>query len=210
MHVNPVILTLTVILIVVYVFLRRKRNLAEGKTKPRKTSASAAPAPRPPKVEKPPEEVFMDLRGQALETPAETVGMTGQFGSDEPFGAIMEMWLADSVVSLASFANGDASFVFKTGGGMMGGGVHEAVRKAAQKFVALAHKAWSAMTPAGGVYPLPDQGKVRFYLLTPREVVTAETDREALGDAGSPLAALFYGGQEVMAQMRQVQEQRTR
>lgn len=210
MHVNPVIFTLTVILIVVYVFLRRKRQESEGGFKPRKTAPSAASAPRPPKVEKPPEEVFMDLRSQALATPAETVGMTGQFGPDEPFGAMMEMWLSDSVVSLACFANGDASFVFKTGGGMVGGGVHEAVRKAAQEFVALAHKAWSAMTPATGGHPLPAQGMVRFYLLTPREVVTAETDREALGDAGSPLGALFYGGQEVVAQMRQVQEQRAR
>jgi hypothetical protein len=210
MHVNPVIFTLTVILIIVYFFLRRRRMAAEGGSKPRKPSSAPA-APRPPKPERPPEEVFMDLRRQALATPAETVGMTGQFGPDEPFGVVMEMWLSDSVVSLACFANGDASFVFKTGGGMVGGGVHEAVRKAAQAFVAVAEKAWSAMSPATDVHPLPDRGQVRFYVLTPRGVVTTETDREALGEAaGSPLAALFYSGQEVVTQMRQVQEQRAR
>jgi len=210
MHVNPVILILTVILIVVFVLMRRKRAAAEGGTKPRKTAASSAPAPRPPKKEKPPEEVFMDLRRQAFATPPETVGMTGQFEPDEPFGAMMEMWLSDSVISLACFANGDASFVFKSGGGMVGGGVHEPVRKAAQAFVALAQKAWPAMSPATSDYPLPGQGRVRFYALTPRGIVTAETDREALGEAGDPLAGLFYGGQEVVAQMRQAQEQRAR
>ena len=45
-------------------------------------------------------------------------------------------------------------------------------------------------------------------MLTPRGVFTTETDREALGEPGSELAPLFYSGQEVVTQMRQVQEQR--
>jgi len=35
-----------------------------------------------------------------------------------------------------------------------------------------------------------------------------QVDRETLGDAQNPLAALFFSGQEVVAQMRQVQVQK--
>jgi hypothetical protein len=49
---------------------------------------------------------------------------------------------------------------------------------------------------------------VRFYALTPRGTFTTETDRETLGESQSELSALFSSGQEVVAQMRQVQAQR--
>jgi len=209
MHVNPIILLLTIILIVVFIVLRRRQAAQSGEKKPSKPKASGPVSPRPPKPEKKPEEVFMDVRQQALATLPESVGMTGQFAPDEPYGALMEMWIADSVVTLACFANGDATFCFRTGGGMSGGGGHEPVRKAAQAFVALAQKALPAMSPAVD-QPLPDRDRVRFYALTPHGILTTETGREALGDGDNALAPLFYAGQEVVTQMRQVQGQRAR
>jgi hypothetical protein len=209
MHVNPVILILTIILVVVFIVLRRRQAAQSGGTKPSKPKASGPVSPRPPKPEKKPEEVFMDVRRQALATQPESVGMTGQFGPDEPYGALMEMWIGDSVVTLACFANGDATFCFKSGGGMSGGGGHEPVRKAAQAFVALAQNALPAMSPAVD-QPLPERDRVRFYVLTPRGIVSSETGREALGEADNALAPLFYAGQEVVTQLRQVQGQRAR
>ena len=212
MHVNPYIFTATVILIIVYFVMRRKRLAAEGGlAKPKKPSvAPPVSAPKPPKPEKSPEEVFKDLRRNALATSPDSVGGAGQFAPDEPYGGLMEMWLSDSIVSLACFANGEASFVFNTGGGMTGGGVHEPVRKAAQAFVGVAQKAMPAMSPATD-QPLPARDHVRFYILTPHGVHTVETDRETLSqESGGALAALFYAGQEVVAQMRKIQEQRTR
>jgi hypothetical protein len=212
MHVNPYIFTATVILIIVYILMRRKRMAAEGRLprpKPKPSASAQASAPRPPKPERPPEEVFKDLRQQAFATPPDSVGGAGQFAPDEPYGGMMEMWLSDSIISLACFANGDASFVFNTGGGMTGGGVHEPVRKAAQMFVGVVQKAMAAMSPASE-QPLPVQGHVRFYALTPHGIHTAETGREDLGDDGGALSALFYAGQEVVAQMRKIQEQRSR
>jgi hypothetical protein len=111
------------------------------------------------------------------------------------------------VVTLASFANGDARLYYKTGGGMVGGISHEKVRKAAQEFSALARKALPRMSRVTS-YPVPNEDRVRFYVLTPRGIFTTETDREALGEPGNELAPLFYSGQEVVTQMRQVQEQR--
>ena len=90
---------------------------------------------------------------------------------------------------------------------MKGGLAHESVRKASQELIALAEKALPKMTRYTG-QAIPGPGRVRFYVLTPRGPVTAETDREALADPGNPLGPLFYSGQEVVSQMREVQEQR--
>jgi hypothetical protein len=90
---------------------------------------------------------------------------------------------------------------------MVGGISHENVRKAAQEFTALARKAMGRMSRVTS-FPVPAEDRVRFYVLTPRGVFTTETDRGALGEPGDELAPLFYSGQEVVTQMRQVQEKR--
>jgi hypothetical protein len=205
MHVNPFVLIATVVLIIVFVVMQRRKMAAQQPKKPVKAAPSAV---RPPKPVKPPEEVYANMRRQALATLPEAVGMAGQFGESEAFGSLMETGLPDSVVTLACFANGDASFYFNTGGGMIGGGVHEPVRKAAKEFVALAQGALPAMSPATD-QPPPEPGKVRFYVLTPRGTFTTEIERESLAEPGCTLSPLFYSGQEVVAKMRQVQEQRS-
>jgi hypothetical protein len=119
----------------------------------------------------------------------------------------MEMSIASSVVTLACFGSGDASVFYQTGGGMVGGISHEPVRKAAKEFVAQAQKALPRMKKTTE-YPLPSPDSVRFYVLTPKGVFTTETSRQALSDSQNALSTLFYSGQEVVSQMRQVQEDR--
>jgi hypothetical protein len=205
MHVNPFILITTIVLIIVFVVMQRRKKAAQEPKKPAKAAPAAV---RPPKPAKPPEEVYAGMRRQALATLPEAVGMAGQFSENEAYGSLMEMGMQNSVVTLACFANGDASFYFNTGGGMVGGGVHEPVRKAAKEFVALAQGALPAMSPATD-QPGPGPDMVRFYVLTPSGTLTTEIGRESLAEPGCPLSPLFYSGQEVVAKMRQVQEQRS-
>jgi hypothetical protein len=204
MHVNPVIFTLTVILIIVFVYLQRKRKLASTGSRPKPKTGPPVVRERPAKPEKPPEEVFQELRRKAFATDPMSLNINVQEG--EPYGALMEMGLS-SIVTLVCFANGDASLYYQSGGGMTGGGGHEAVRRTAQQFVGLAQKALPLMSPADG-QPLPEPEGVRFYALTPKGILTAQTHREDLSDPHSELGALFYCGQEVVTQMRQVQVQR--
>jgi hypothetical protein len=204
MHVNPVIFILTVILTAVFIYMQMQKRKAQG-PKPKFGQAPKPAAPKPPKPAKPPEEVFMDLRKQAFVTDPAGIGLTVQ--ENEAYGGLMELGLPTSIVTLICFANGDASFCYQSGGGMTGGGGHEPVRKAAKEFVLLAEKALPEMSPATE-QPLPQPDTVRFYVLTPKGIFTTETYREDLGDPKSPLGALFYGGQEVVTQMRQIQAQR--
>jgi len=205
MHVNPYIFTLTVILIVIFVWMQRKKKAAAGASRPKpKIGPPPVARERPAKPERPPEEVYQELRRKAFATDPMSLNINVQ--ENEPYGALMEIGLS-SIVTLVCLANGDASLYYQSGGGMTGGGGHEAVRRTAQQFVGLAQKALSQMSPADG-QPLPEPEGVRFYALTPKGILTAQTHREDLSDPHSELGALFYCGQEVVTQMRQVQAQR--
>lgn len=202
-HIHPIQVILLIICIAAYWYYKKK-NAPQG------TGAAApgaagprAAVTRPAKVEEPPEAVYARLRKRALDKVPANFVLGGS--EDEPYGALMEMVISDSAVTLACFADGDAGLYYQSGGGMVGGGAHENVRKAAKDFLALAGKAVPRMIKTAS-HPLPAPGRVRFYVLTPKGVLTTETDREALGEeARNDLSALFYSGQEVVAQMRQVQ-----
>ncbi|HBL30421.1 MAG TPA: hypothetical protein DD490_26600 [Acidobacteria bacterium] len=208
MSVDYIIRTIIVIaLIAAYWYIRKKKKEAEG---PVKKTGPGAPRPaveRPVKPADPPEVVYANLRKRAFETSPQSLGQAGDVKEDEAYAFIMEMGIADTVLTLACFADGDAGLYYQSGGGMKGGGAHENIRKAAKALMALVPKALPQMAPSTA-QPLPEPGQVFFHALTPRGTLTAQTDRESLVDTENPLGALFFSGQEVVAQMRQVQAQK--
>ncbi len=200
-YIYPWEIVLVVVLVAVMLYFRRQQTGPKG---PRGGTATAA---RKGGGKETPEEAYMRLRLEALNMVAARLVLPGELKPTDPYGIVMEMGIPKSVVTLAAFADGDARLYYKTGGGMVGGVSHESVRKAAQEFVALSRKVLGRMTKTTE-YPLPAPDRVRFYVLTPRGVFTTETDRQRLGETASDLSALFYSGQEVVTQMRQVQETR--
>jgi hypothetical protein len=196
-HIYPWEIVCVAVFVAVLVYFKRERKQKEDKK-----AAPAAPTRREPKVEDAPEVKYRKLRLAALETTPEDRGLTAEPG--KPFGALMEIGMS-SVVTLICFADGDASLYYASGGGMIGGSAHENVRKSAQWFVALARKALPKMTRTDA-FPAPEPDMVRFYVLTPQGVFTTETDRESLADPASELSTLYFSGQEVVTQMREVQE----
>jgi hypothetical protein len=197
---------IVIALIAIYWYMRKKKKEAEN---PRKGAPGVPGRPggeRPVKQPDPPEVIYANHRKRALATTPQNLGPAGDVKEDEAYGLVMEMGIGDTVLTLACFADGDAGLYYQSGGGMKGGGSHENVRKAAKEFVALAQPVLPQMTRAKDT-PLPEAGQVQFYALTPKGILTSAVDREALG-AGSPFASLFYSGQEVVAQMRQVQAQK--
>jgi hypothetical protein len=188
-------------------------------TAPAREAAKKAATPDPDKairdaVEKvikqePPEVVFANLRKEAFLTTPDHAPTAEGGGEGAPYGAVMEMGISNSIVTLAAFADGDAKVFYQTGGGMIGGIAHETTRNAAKAFVAATGKALSRLARTTGLPPLPGPDRVRFSALTPRGLYSTEVGREDLGDKSDPLSALFYSGQEVVAQMRQVQSKKS-
>lgn len=205
-HITPTKIIIVLVLAAVLWYVKRKPGSAKAMSG---TPGSDRPAARPgvAKVERSPEDVYLSLREAALRKNPEQLFLPDGLKADEPYGALMEMGISNSVVTLACFADGDAGLYYKTGGGMKGGGAHENVRRAAKQFVSLAHRALPRMIKTDA-HPLPEAEKVRFYVLTQKGTFTTEAKRQALGGSENELSALFYSGQDVVGQMRQVQEQK--
>jgi hypothetical protein len=195
------------VIVLVAALLYRRRQQGAGGASRGSAGPSGVKKPPPPKAAQTPEEQFTELRRQALSTDPLLLVVPGEIGPDDAFGMLMEIGISGSVVTLACFRDGDARLLYKSGGGMIGGISHENVRKAAQELVALAQAALPRMTPASE-QPLPGPDRIRFYVLTGRGVMTAETDRKSLSERPGELSALYQSGQEVVAQMRQVEQQR--
>jgi len=202
-HIHPWQVIAVIVLAAVYFYMRWKKKQAEKAEMAPPPGANGRPRAVKPKETA--EEAYMKMRQRAFETTPMNIGIAAQ--GTEPYGIVMEMGIQISMMTLVCFADGDASVYYKNGGGMVGGISHESVRKAAKAFIALAPNAVAKMIRTT-TYPLPGPDRVRFYILTPQAVFTTETNRQALTNPKSDLGALFYAGQEVVAQMRQVQEQK--
>lgn len=206
-HIHP-LEPIGVIVLIIILWYMRKKSPQAGKGGKAGTPGSPAGVEKVVKQQQPPEAVFMNLRRRAIETNPETLGLPGEIKEQDAYGLLMEMAVPNDTVTLACFANGEANLYYRTGGGMVGGIAHENVRNAAKELIALAQKALPAMTRTRD-YPLPGPESVRFYALTPRGVLTTETERALLADPGNELSAVFYSGQEVVSQMRQVQTEKS-
>ena len=207
-HIHPLEPIGVIVLIVVLWYLRKKKAEQAGGAKGSPARNAGAAVERAARPEPQPEAVYMNLRRRAIETVPDTLGLPGEIKEQDAYGLLMEMAVPNSTVTLACFANGEANLYYRTGGGMVGGIAHENVRNAAKELVALAQQSLPLMSKTRD-YPLPGQDSVRFYALTPRGVLSTETDRAALADPQNELSALFYSGQEVVSQMRQAQAEKS-
>jgi hypothetical protein len=148
------------------------------------------------------------LRDMILRTPPNELGFAA--GDDTKlYGALMETGYAAATVTIVSLIDGTTSMYISTGGGTIGAGEHEPVAEATRAFVAMANVLVGQTQPTTD-FPLPGVGHVRFQLLTTDGGRTAEALRDDLGHGRHPLSPLFYAGQDVVTQIRLLQESQQR
>jgi hypothetical protein len=143
--------------------------------------------------------VMAGLRSQALTVSAKDLGLSQS--TSEPFAVIMDIGYPQAVVTVVSFATGDASIYFSTGGGVLGGVGHESVRKAALAFVHESSHLTSKMQPAAN-FPYAAPGAVRFYVRTNAGTLVSEAPEKELATGKHELSPLYIAGQDVITQLR--------
>jgi hypothetical protein len=121
----------------------------------------------------------------------------------------METGYPKAAASLVALADGSASIYFSSGGGIIGGQPHEAINTASRRLVELANQHLPKMSPATQ-YPLPTDGRVKFYMLTTQGIFSADAVEEHLGAGNHSLSALFFAGHEVITALRESSEARER
>jgi len=159
-------------------------------------AASAAPTLPPPA------EAYLGLRNLALSITADKLGMSAVPGADDvALALLMETVHPGAVVTLAGMADGTTSLYFSNGGGILGSGGHAPVAAATRGWLESARQFKDATTSTSE-FPSPAAGRVRFYLVTSGGVRTAESGESDLRGKRDPLWPLYYGGQDVITQVR--------
>ena len=121
------------------------------------------------------------------------------------WGVLMEIGFPDAWASLVTLADGSASLYTSKGGGVIGGGGHESVRRAAMNVCAVAAPL-GAFSEKVTEFPHPGAGRIRFYVLTMDGVRTAEDSAEALRSKDHPLNSLFVAADQAMTELRQASQ----
>ena len=120
---------------------------------------------------------------------------------------LMEMGLDTGTASLVAVADGTTSLYLSTGGGVIGGGGHQAVRRASEAFLDAA-EAHLDRLQAIAEAPLPHTGAMRFHALTFDSLRSAEAQESELVDGRSELTPLFHAGDEVLTQLGLIDQRR--
>ena len=141
--------------------------------------------------------VERDLRNLALTTPPADLGLSPSAGHPNVFGVIMDTGFPESWVTLVALVDGTTSLYFGTGGGAIGAGEHESVRRETLALLSLAER-YVQQLAAVDEFPLPPNGEVRFYLRTYAGARSAQAPQETLGAGAHALSPLFFAAHAVI------------
>ena len=149
-----------------------------------------------------PAEVYVALRQQVLGLKPDQLG---EEAVAEPILALlMETGYPEAVATLVAVADGTSSLYFSNGGGLIGAGEHEAVAEANRRWLETA-RSFLPQLPTIADPPVPAQGMTQFVAVTPEGLRGIVAPEEELGEGGHSLSELFYGGQDVITQIRLVE-----
>lgn len=147
------------------------------------------------------------LREMALQVTPEQLHIDAPKG--KPFAAFMETSMPGACVTLSMIGDGSTSLYFSNGGGMIGGGEHESVRKETLDFLNLSAEFLEHLQPTSD-FSLPPLGVTRFLLKTPEGFFSGQAKEAELISGKSPLAPLFLQGQNVITKFREAAQDKAR
>jgi hypothetical protein len=162
---------------------------------------TAKPKTQPAKKESP----YEGLRNMAFAVTPDQLGLSLPFEKTVVYGAIMDWGIDSATATIVSYQTGDASLYLSSGGGVIGGGQHKNVNRAAKKFVLTAQNLLNQTTKAETT-PLPEKDMVLFYLLTNKGIYVGQERMKNIDNNSSPWMKLFEEGNNVLAELRKTSE----
>jgi hypothetical protein len=144
-----------------------------------------------------------DLRAQALRLEPTPLGLTPTPDQPNVWAILMETGLQRGAATLFSVVDGTTSLYYSTGGGVIGAGERPSVRATLPAFFRAA-EGCAAQFSVASTTPLPDAGRVRFYLRTFTGTLSAEAAQDDLATMHHPLSPLFQAGHAVLSAVRGV------
>lgn len=151
-------------------------------------------------------QIYYEMRNKVFFTTPEEIAVKPTAVLPTVYGVVMELGL-ESTATLIALADGTVSLYFETGGGLIGSGTRSNINEAAGRFIHAAENVPQESFQSAQEFPLPEQGGVRFYVLTYRGVLTAQAKGEALDQQDHPLFPLFFAGHTLLTELRMLEEQ---
>ena len=148
-----------------------------------------------------PEDGTPALRKMLLSARPSDFGLGPSSALPRVWAAMLELRFGDSIASLVAVAEGSTSLYLTTGGGIIGGGEHEPVRKENRKFLEHIEKTLEMFVPIDAPLAVL-QGSVAFAVLTYEGLRGARDTDERMMSKQSPLWPAYYLGQEVITALR--------
>lgn len=150
------------------------------------------------------DEAYLGLRQMAIEMDPDAIAQLKAAPTDV-IAMLMETRYESDVVTLRAVADGTASMYFSNGGGMIGLGEHEPVRKANHSLLQLSQQYVSELKVTD-TFPFPSEDNVRFYVITLENVYTEEVPENDLGYNRHALSPLFHKAHDLITEMRKIAE----
>ena len=144
---------------------------------------------------------FNDLRNMALAMTPEQLNLRLPNDKTKVYGVVMDWDLGEGVATLVAFQTGDASFYLSSGGGVIGGGQHDNVKRATVAYVDKA-QTYLSKTTKTETTSLPDKDGIKFYLLTNNGKFIAQEQMKNIENNSSAWLELFEEGNKVITELR--------
>ena len=156
-------------------------------------------------AQKPVGNPYQDLRNIALATTPEQLNLKISENKTEVYGIVMDWNTGKGIATFVAFRTGDASMYTSTGGGVLGGGFHENVKRAALAFIEKAQTKLNNTTKTEAT-PLPDERSVKFYFLTNKGKFVADEQMKNFENNSSEWLELFEEGNKIVTELRLTSE----
>ena len=148
---------------------------------------------------------YYDLRRMALKMSPDLLGLKNMGRNTQVFGVVVDWYARNGIVTVVAYQTGDASMYISSGGGLVGGGLHRAVRNAV---IPLVKHAQDYLTQAKGTVTtlLPDKDNVGFYLLTNNGTFYAQEELKNIENESSDWCKLFTEANKVLSRLQEIKK----
>ncbi|WP_229720529.1 hypothetical protein [Winogradskyella helgolandensis] len=144
---------------------------------------------------------YVDMRKMALTVSPEQLGFLIPEDSIKVYGIITDLDMNGGTATVVTYLTGDASIYLSSGGGFIGAGQHESVKKVTKEFVDNGH----LISFKGKQYEntdLPTNGNANFYFLSNSKNTKITESIVKMESGESEFSKLFVDLNNVMTEIR--------
>ncbi len=144
---------------------------------------------------------YEDMRAMALAITPEQLGLNLTNEKAKVYGVVMDWNTGQGIATFTAFQTGDASMYTSTGGGVIGGGYQENVKRATVAFVYKSQNYLNKATKTETT-PLPEESSVKFYFLTNKGKFVGQEKMDKFDNNSSQWLELFEEANKVITELR--------